>query len=86
MSKMDEIRRKDPRKFWKRYKQKQNSRKNDISLDHFFGHFKNLATGGIENEEEEVETFLRHFDDDYNQNESTSCIDELDMRIKQEEK
>ena len=55
--KMNEIRRKQPRKFWKLFKQKRNSPKNDISLDQFFDHFKNLASSDIENEEEDVETF-----------------------------
>ena len=82
--KMNEIRRTQPRKFWKLFKQKRNSPKNDISLDQFFDHFKNLASSDIENEEEDVETFLRNFDADY-QNESTSRFEELDRRITQEE-
>ena len=46
---------------------------------------KNLDSSCIQNEEEEVETFLTNFDADYNQNEATSCFDELDRRITQEE-
>ena len=51
----------------------------------FFYHFKNLASDGIQNEDEQVETFLRNFDLDNTQNEATPCFEELDRRITQEE-
>ena len=74
---MDEIRRKDPRKFWKMFKQKRESPKNDIPLNQSFDHFKNLASNDIDNENDDVEAFLREFDANNEQNEPTSRFEEL---------
>ena len=59
--KMDDIRHKQPRKYWKLFKQKRNSPEKDISLDQFFDHFKNFVSSDIENEEEDVETGLPQY-------------------------
>ena len=80
---MEDIRRKQPKTFWKFFQQKRNSPKNEISVDQFFNHFKILASNGIQNEDE-VETFLRNFDSVNPQNEATSSFEELDKRITQD--
>ena len=70
--------------FGRFFSKKQNSPKNEISVDQFFNHFKDLASNDIQNEDE-VETFLRNFDSVNPQIEATSCFEELDKRITQDE-
>ena len=59
----------------------------NISLDQFYEHFQNVAAESSLNEDEEVETFLKQFDDAKieNGNETSNIFSELDNKITIEE-
>ena len=85
--KMDEIRRNNPKDFWKFFKKKKSTTSStcDISLDQFFEHFRNLASSDDQNGDEEVEDYLRAFDNNEGQNGGGPTFESLDEQISHEE-
>ena len=57
----------------------------DISLDQFFEHFRDLSSSNDQNGDEEVEDFLRDFDNNQGQNGGGSTFESLDENISHEE-
>ena len=85
--KMDDMRRNNPKGFWKYFKKKPNSSsgKNNVSLEQFFEYFKDLASSNNQIVDEDVEHFLRDFDNEHDHNGGGSKFEGLDEHISQEE-
>ena len=80
---MDEIRRNNPKGFWNFFKKKKSTTSGlgDIPLDQFFEHFRDLSSSKDQNGDEEVEDFLRDFDNNQGQNGGGSTFGSLDENI-----
>ena len=61
---MNEVRRKNPKQFWKIFKSRKYSPKNNISDQAFYEYFKNLSSEIEESIPEDVRNFMENFDSD----------------------
>ena len=59
---MDETRRKNPKQFWRQFKETKPKTGQAISIQEFHEHFKNLSSEINENTQENVEAFLEQYD------------------------
>ena len=82
---MNELRRNSPRELWKFFKNKNFVRHDDVTLEQFYRHFKNLASCELTTEDQDIEAFLQNFDSERNHNVSTPTFEELDAPITIEE-
>lgn len=81
---LNEMRKKNPKQFWNFFKKKKKSASEHISLNEFYDHFQSLASETSLWESEDVESFLKEFDDKYvgdNDNQEQSSFPELDIAI-----
>ena len=81
-SKIEDLRKKKPKEFWNLFKKHKSASAMNISLDQFYEHFQNVAAESSLNEDEEVETFLKQFDDAKieNVNGTSNIFSELDKK------
>ena len=80
---MNEMRKKQPREFWKLFKGKrQTETGQDVPINDFYRYFRSLSSAETPFESAEVDDFLCYFDNS-NRNESTFC--EVDEPITCEE-
>ena len=62
--KMNEVRQKNPKQFWKIFKSRKSSPENNISDQEFFEYFRNLSSEIEENLPDDVRFFIENFDTD----------------------
>ena len=79
--KMNNLRKRKPKDFWKIFRNKQNTCSHNISDTEFFNYFKELSSENLEMSRENIEREMQNFD--CNSREST--FDELDRHIIQNE-
>ena len=78
---MNEMRKKQPRQFWKTFKRNKRSQSESVPINDFFNYFKSLASDGASFENQEVNDFLQ----DFNRSTSESTFCELDEPITKDE-
>ena len=79
--KMNEMRRKQPKQFWKIFKRNKTSQCDEVPINEFFDYFKSFASQDSTFTAPEVSEFMQNFDGSMNN--STFC--ELDEPITQDE-
>ena len=79
---MNDIRSKQPKRFWKMFKKKGADKSCNVSINDFFVHFKNLAQSVETDENIDVVNFVNDFESQPNKN---LTFDELDPKITKEE-
>ena len=79
---MNDIRSKQPKRFWKMFKKKGADKSCNVSINDFFVHFKNLAQSVETDENIDVVNFVNDFESQPNKN---VTFDELDPKITKEE-
>ena len=75
--KLRDLKRKNPRHFWKLFRKQTRSGSNDITLQYFQNYFQTLASDAHIREDADVEEFLNSF----SHNEENSTFQELDEPI-----
>ena len=60
--KMNELRNKKPKEFWKIFRRKKPSPKHDISDDEFYQYFKRLTSESTDTINEQASDFMKNFD------------------------
>ena len=84
-AKMNELWRNSPREFWKFFENKNFVRHDNVTLEQFYRHFKNLASSELTTEDQDIEAVLQNFDSERNHNVSTPTFEELDAPVTIEE-
>ncbi|XP_053383523.1 uncharacterized protein LOC123541356 [Mercenaria mercenaria] len=79
---MHELRRKNPRDFWKKFKRTRQATDERISLDDFLSHFKSLAQTQDNEFNDDVDMFLDNFD---TETDREPMYEELDVPITETE-
>ena len=79
---MNDIRSKQPKRFWKMFKKKGADKSCSVSINDFYVHFKNLAQSVETDENIDFVNFVNDFESQPNKN---VTFDELDSKITKEE-